>query len=88
MEKEKTIAEEMRELKEKNRSDLKITITVTKEGKLGMQAEPSVSDNEFRSVLMEAIVATVINNAVNATKAAMQADAISVMNRMGGMKKQ
>ena len=68
-----------------NKSDLVVTLTVTKEGKLGMQSNPSISDNEFRSVLLEAIIATIINNAVNATRDTMKADAESMLvNKLAG----
>jgi hypothetical protein len=82
MKKEKSIAEEMAE--QRNKDDLTITLTVTKEGRLGMQSDPPISDNEFRSVLLEAIVATIINNSVNATKETMQKEMIQKFDAMGG----
>jgi len=70
--KERSIAEEMADIK--NQKALVITLTVTPEGLLSVNKNRAMTIDQLRSLFLEAIISTIIDQSVKATQDTMSAN--------------
>ncbi|KKM22148.1 hypothetical protein LCGC14_1628360 [marine sediment metagenome] len=70
--KEKSIAEEMADIK--NQKTLVVTLTVTPEGLLSVNKNRAMTIDQLRSLFLEAIISTIIDQSVKATQDTMSAN--------------
>ncbi len=70
--KERSIAEEMADIK--NQKTLVVTLTVTSEGLLAVEKNRAMTIDQLRSLFLEAIISTIIDQSVKATQDAMSAN--------------
>ena len=70
--KEKSIAEEMADIK--NQKTLVVTLTVTPEGLLSVNKNRAMTIDQLRSLFLEAIISTIIDQSVKATQDTMLAN--------------
>ncbi len=67
-----SIAEEMADIK--NQKALVVTLTVTPEGLLSVNKNRAMTIDQLRSLFLEAIISTIIDQSVKATQEAMSAN--------------
>ncbi len=70
--KERSIAEEMADIK--NQKTLVVTLTVTSEGLLSVEKNRAMTIDQLRSLFLEAIISTIIDQSVKATQDTMSAN--------------
>ncbi len=70
--KERSIAEEMADIK--NQKTLVVTLTVTSEGLLAVEKNRAMTIDQLRSLFLEAIISTIIDQSVKATQDTMSAN--------------
>ena len=70
--KERSIAEEMADIK--NQKTLVVTLTVTSEGLLSVEKNRAMTIDQLRSLFLEVIISTIIDQSVKATQDTMLAN--------------
>ena len=72
--KERSIAEEMADIK--NQKTLVVTLTVTSEGLLAVEKNRAMTIDQLRSLFLEAIISTIIDQSVKATQDTISANQV------------